>query len=121
MDVVSTAHVLDAAVQLGLIDQLTSGPRDINELAHACATDPSMTALLLDALAGLGLARRDAVGRYALASDALPLLRTLIRSWSQLSDVVRTASPWCWRTPPWAHLIFIPIACRCCRRRDLVS
>ena len=61
MDAVSTAHALAAAIELGLIDQLTSGPKEINELAHVCATDPSMTALLLDALAGL--VRRDALGR----------------------------------------------------------
>jgi hypothetical protein len=39
MDAVSTAHALAAAVELGLIDQLTSGPKDIKELAHTCATD----------------------------------------------------------------------------------
>lgn len=93
MDALSTAHVLAAAIELGLIDQVTSGPKEINELAHACATDPSMTALLLDALAGLGLVRRDALGRYALAIDLLPLLRTLIRSWSELSVVVRSGEP----------------------------
>ena len=93
MDAVSTAHALAAAIELGLIDQLTSGPKEINELAHVCATDPSMTALLLDALAGLGLVRRDALGLYALAIDLLPLLRTLIRSWSQLSVVVRSGEP----------------------------
>jgi O-methyltransferase domain len=93
MDAVSTAHVIAAAIELGLIEQFTSGPKEINELAHVCATDPSMTALLLDALAGLGLVRRDALGRYALAIDLLPLLRTLIRSWSQLSVVVRSGEP----------------------------
>jgi len=93
MDAVSTAHALAAAIELGLIDQLTSGPKEINELAHVCATDPSMTALLLDALAGLGLVRRDPLGLYALAIDLLPLLRTLIRSWSQLSVVARSGEP----------------------------
>ncbi|HEX2400420.1 MAG TPA: class I SAM-dependent methyltransferase [Mycobacterium sp.] len=93
MDAVSTAHALAAAIEVGLIDQLTSGPKEINELAHVCATDPSMTALLLDALAGLGLVRRDALGLYALAIDLLPLLRTLIRSWSELSVVARSGEP----------------------------
>jgi ubiquinone/menaquinone biosynthesis C-methylase UbiE len=93
MDAVSIAHALAAAIELGLIDQLTSGPKDIKELAHTCATDPSMTALLLDALARLDVARRDALGRYALAIDGLSLLRMLIHSWSQLSVVVRSGEP----------------------------
>jgi SAM-dependent methyltransferase len=92
-DAVSTAHVLAAAAELGLIDQLSSGPKDISELAQACATDQSMTALLLDALAGLGVARRDAVGRYGLAIDWLPLTSAAIRGWSQLSVVVRSGEP----------------------------
>jgi SAM-dependent methyltransferase len=93
MDAVSTAHVLTAAIELGLIDQLTSGPKNSTECADACATDPSMTSLLLDALAGLGVARREALGRYALTIDLPPLLRALIRSWSQLSVVVCNGKP----------------------------
>jgi SAM-dependent methyltransferase len=93
MDAVSTAHVLTAAIELGLIDQLTSGQKNSTECADACATDPSMTSLLLDALAGLGVARREAFGRYALAIDLPPLMRTLIRTWSQLSVVVRNGKP----------------------------
>jgi ubiquinone/menaquinone biosynthesis C-methylase UbiE len=92
-DAVSTAHVLAAAAELGLIDQLTSDPKDINELAQACATDQSMTALLLDALAGLGVAHGDAVGRYSLAIDWLPRMKAAIRGWSQLSVVVRSGEP----------------------------
>jgi hypothetical protein len=34
-DAVSTAYVLNAAVELGLIDQLTASPTDLNELAYA--------------------------------------------------------------------------------------
>jgi hypothetical protein len=93
MDAVSTAHVLTAAIELGLIDQLTSGLKNGTECADACATDPSMTSLLLDALAGLGVARREALGRYVLAIDLPRFLRALIRSWSQLSVVVRNGKP----------------------------
>jgi len=93
-DAVSTAHVLAAAAELGLIDQVTSsGPKDANELAHACATHPSMTALLLDALAALGVVRRDGAGRYGLAIDWLPVMKAAIRGWSQLSVVVRSGEP----------------------------
>jgi SAM-dependent methyltransferase len=93
-DAVSTAHVLAAAAELGLIDKVTSsGPKDANELAHACATHPSMTALLLDALAALGVVRRDGAGRYGLAIDWLPVMKAAIRGWSQLSVVVRSGEP----------------------------
>jgi hypothetical protein len=42
-EAVSTGNVLVATAKLGLIDHMTSGPKDANELAQACATDPSMT------------------------------------------------------------------------------
>jgi hypothetical protein len=48
LDAVSTGHILEATAELGLLDHLTSGPKDASELAQACATDLSMTALLLD-------------------------------------------------------------------------
>jgi hypothetical protein len=41
---VSTAHLVDAAAQRGIIDQLALGSHDTNEFADVCATDPSMTA-----------------------------------------------------------------------------
>jgi ubiquinone/menaquinone biosynthesis C-methylase UbiE len=93
MDVVSTAHVLDAAAELGLIDYLTRGPKDAIELAHGCSTDPAMTGLLLDTLATLGVLRSDASGRYALAIDGLPLMTRAARGWSQLAGVVRSGEP----------------------------
>jgi SAM-dependent methyltransferase len=93
-DAVSTTDVLAAADELGLLDQLTSsGPKDVNELAHACATNPSMTALLLDALAALGVVRHDGVGRYGLAIDWLPLMKSAIRGWSQLPVAVCSGEP----------------------------
>jgi SAM-dependent methyltransferase len=93
MDAVSTAHVLEAAAELGLIDCLTHGPKDATELAYACATDEPITALLLDALTNLGVLRRDASGGYALAVDGLPLMTTIAHGWSQLPDVVRSGEP----------------------------
>ena len=42
------------------------GSKDARELAQACATDPSMTALLLEALASLGAVHRNGSGRYIL-------------------------------------------------------
>jgi SAM-dependent methyltransferase len=93
MDAVSTAHVLDAAAEVGLIDSLADGPKHLTELAGTCGTDESMTTLLLDALTNLGVVRCDASGRYALTVDELPLLTTAATSWSHLAGVVRTGEP----------------------------
>jgi len=93
VDAVSTAHVLQAATELGLLDCLTRGPQDTAGLANACSTDLPMTALLLDALAGLGVLRDDAHGRYELAVDGLPLVTMADRGWSHLAGVVRSGEP----------------------------
>lgn len=92
MDAVSTAHVLRAATEIGLVDRLARGPQDTTELARACSTDLAMTGLLLDTLASLGVVRR-AHGRYELAADGLPLVSAVDRGWSHLADVVRSGEP----------------------------
>ena len=92
-DAVSTARVLDAAAEVGLIDSLAGGPKHTTELAGTCATDESMTTLLLDTLTDLGVVRCDASGRYALAVDGLPLLTMAAAGWSQLAGVVRSGEP----------------------------
>ncbi len=93
VDAVSTARVLHAASELGLIARLAGSPQGPAELASACSTDLSMTGLLLDALAGLGVARRDAQGRYELAVDGLPLVATVDQALAQLAGVVRSGQP----------------------------
>jgi SAM-dependent methyltransferase len=93
VDAVSTAHVLQAATELGVIDRLAGGPQDAAGLASACSTDLAMTGLLLNALASLGVLRRGAHGRYELAVDGLPLVTTVDRGWSHLAKTVRTGEP----------------------------
>jgi SAM-dependent methyltransferase len=93
MDAVSTARVLQAAFELGVIDCLAGGPQHAAGLASACSTDAPMTGLLLDTLASLGVVRRDAHGRYALGLDGLPLVSTVDRGWSHLAGVVRSGEP----------------------------
>jgi SAM-dependent methyltransferase len=93
VDAVSTAHVLRAAAELGVIDCLAGGPQDTAGLASACSTDLAMTGLLLNTLASLGVVRRDAHGRYELAVDGLPLVTTADRGWSHLAGIVRSGEP----------------------------
>ncbi|HEY3001838.1 MAG TPA: class I SAM-dependent methyltransferase [Kribbellaceae bacterium] len=93
VDAVSTAHLVRAAHELGLLHQLARRPRDANSLAHECATDPATTRELLDTLGVLGVVRRDVHGRYELAVDGLPLVAAVDRGWSQLAGVVRSGEP----------------------------
>jgi ubiquinone/menaquinone biosynthesis C-methylase UbiE len=93
MNALWTASVLEATAALGLLDQLSSGPKDAIELAQACATDPSMTALLLEALANLGLVHRNGSGGYILGVAGPALTKMAARAGSQLADAVRSGKP----------------------------
>ena len=94
LDAVSTGHILEATAELGLLDHLTSGPKDASELAQACATDPTMTALLLDTLANLGVVHGNGSGQYTIGVAGPALITTAARGgWSQVADVVRSGEP----------------------------
>jgi ubiquinone/menaquinone biosynthesis C-methylase UbiE len=93
MNALWTARVLEATAALGLLDQLSSGPKDAGKLARACATDPSMTALLLEALANLGLVHRNGSGGYILRVAGPALTKMAARAGSQLADAVRSGKP----------------------------
>lgn len=93
IEAVSTAGVLRSAAELGLLDAMSWGPRGPAELTTICSTDLSMTSLLLAALHGLGVARREADGRYELTFEGLSLVTTADRGWSLLAEVVRTGEP----------------------------
>lgn len=76
----STA-VLRACVELRVFDALADGPRDADEVASFCGTDPRGTGVLLAAAAGLGLVVRvgiedgaSAGNGYALPPGAAELL-----------------------------------------------
>jgi DNA-binding IclR family transcriptional regulator len=90
MDALGTAHIFEAAADLGLITQLTSGPKDAAELAQACATDPSITALLLDTLADLGVVHGNRSGRYRLGVGGPALMATAAHGGAKLANVVRS-------------------------------
>jgi hypothetical protein len=95
MNALWTARVLEATGALRLLDQLSSGPKDASELAEASATDPSMTALLLDTLADLGVVHRNRSGGYTSGQGGPVLIRTAshIPGVSKLANVVRSGKP----------------------------
>jgi SAM-dependent methyltransferase len=101
------SRIILTAVELGLADTLAGGEGMAREVAERLGTDLRATELLLNALVALGLVTKTG-GRYGnsrLASECLvstsPGYRGgglrhhlhLWRTWSQLTDVVRTGRP----------------------------
>jgi SAM-dependent methyltransferase len=101
------ARIVLTAVELGVADALDGRPLTAAEAAAALKTDPRATEILLDALVALGLASK-AGCRYANSPAAQAGLAAsspacgaaglrhhahLWRSWSALTDVVRTGRP----------------------------
>lgn len=98
------ARCVGAAVRLGVLEALAEGPRAAPEVAQATGCDPEATALLLNALVGIGLLKmrndRYVLGREArrwlLAGspgslrDASLFLADLWDRWSSLEQVVRS-------------------------------
>jgi hypothetical protein len=100
--------MLDAAIQLGVFDALSSGPLTSPEVAQRCEISVRGTRPLLDALASLQfLKKQDA--RYSLTPESAAFLvkgsptylggfvchnaHNLLPSWQQLAQVVRTGKP----------------------------
>lgn len=86
MDLFASAAVITAAQQVGLVRELLAGPRSAQEHAGALGLDARATALVLDALVGLGLAAREE-GRYEASAPVKERMR-----------------PWGESGPPWQNL-----------------
>ncbi|MFO0751010.1 MAG: methyltransferase [Myxococcota bacterium] len=97
--------VIAAAVELGVFEALTAGPRSADALAAALGTDAAATRRLLQALAALGLVARDGAswslgeaGRQLLADRpagawALLAASEYLPAWSELGATVRSGRP----------------------------
>jgi hypothetical protein len=101
------ACVLAAAADLDLFRPLAEAPLSAESAARRIGSDARATAVLLDALAALGLVDKDA-GRYSLSPDvAAALGRTgpgsvlamaqhqanCLRRWAQLAGTVKSGRP----------------------------
>ncbi len=99
--------VLAAGAELGLFDALAAAPLSGRRLAARLKSDLRATAMLADALAGMGVLEKKR-NRYALAPGISGLLTesgprsvvwmvrhqaNCLRSWSQLARVVKTGRP----------------------------
>lgn len=101
------SHILTAAAALGVFDALAEGPRSGDGTAQALGTDPRATRILLDALVGLGLARKveggygnTPTGQRCLVSGGpesvasnLRYQQLLAHAWADLPEVVRDGRP----------------------------
>jgi predicted O-methyltransferase YrrM len=101
------ACVITAAAELDVFTSLQGAPADAGELARRMGCDARATAILLDALAALGLLdKRD--GSYAVPADVAALLAeggrecvlgmarhlgNCLRRWARLGEVVQTGAP----------------------------
>jgi len=107
-----SACVLTAAADLDVFSVLSSGERTASSLASELGTDLRATAVLLDALAAMGLLEKRG-SKYSTPSDVaeiltatgsqnvLPMVRhqaNCLRRWVQLPQVVQSGKP-AQRTP----------------------
>ncbi len=109
------AAALSAAVELGVFEALAAGERSADAVAARCGASAGHVADLLDALASIGLLRRDGAGfafdpgaaRFldpsspACMIDALRMNLDLYPLWGRLAATVRDGKP---AIPPGAHL-----------------
>jgi len=68
------SHAVYVVSKLDVAEHLRKGPLSIEELSVRCGAVPAQLGQVMRALAGFGVFRRDALGRYALNAAARPLL-----------------------------------------------
>src|SRR4029453_1971465 len=85
-----TAAVFSAADRLGIFAALEAGPACADEVARDCDGDPRSTAILLEALAGIGVLEHDDEARFRAAVAELPTLTVLAANADLLVQAVRT-------------------------------
>lgn len=101
-----TTQILYAAAQLGIPDELASGPRHANEVAQRTGADPDAVYRLMRALASKGVLRHRSDGKFALTpmgealrADTPGSMRDMVlfighpahwEDWGNFLDSVRT-------------------------------
>jgi ubiquinone/menaquinone biosynthesis C-methylase UbiE len=85
-----TEAVFSAADRLGILAALEAGPACGDEVARDCDGDPRSTAIVLEALAGIGVLEHDDEGRFRAAVAELSTLPALAANSDLLVQAVRT-------------------------------
>ena len=97
MNTNGAAQVYHTALEAGVLSGLDGGPLAVGELAEKCRFQARPLALLLEALAAMGLVRESA-GEYSLTSVARMLLQSDYRElgnqyWRHLPDFLKSGVP----------------------------
>ncbi|WP_152364241.1 class I SAM-dependent methyltransferase [Microlunatus speluncae] len=92
-DAVTAVGALTGASRLGVLERLDRGPATPAELAADCGLTAGGAALLLGALAGLGIVRSDESGRHHPIGIRPTALDRLLALGDGLPDVLRTGVP----------------------------
>jgi SAM-dependent methyltransferase len=98
MNANGAAQVYREAIRAGVLDTLGTGPATGEAVARTCQLAATPVALLLDALAALGLAEDDGERRYRLTALGQALAGGSYRDlgdryWAHLPAFLRTAAP----------------------------
>jgi ubiquinone/menaquinone biosynthesis C-methylase UbiE len=101
--------VISAAVSNGVFDSLQDGARSADEVAKQTGASPRSLRILMNALVGLDLLKKDRQGRFSLTPESAAFLISnkpgthagffgtiapqLISRWLRLADIVREGRP----------------------------
>jgi ubiquinone/menaquinone biosynthesis C-methylase UbiE len=85
----SASTVLDASLELGVLDRLDQGPVDAAGLARDCGVRPESAPALLSALTSLGLAEPDHRGAFVGRAGDLRWFLELLRRWDSFAEGLR--------------------------------
>jgi len=105
----ASSIIIATAVRTRVFDELNKGPKTAAEVSAATGASERGLRMLMNALVGFELLKKDAQERYALTPESATFLvsgkpsslagfighidRDLISRWLELSDIVRTGRP----------------------------
>ena len=92
-EAVAASAALAAAQRLGVLARLEAGPANVPTLAQECQIGERSSAMLLAALASLGLVEAGDDGTYRAAASGLSWLAALRDQWEELAEVIHHDQP----------------------------
>jgi SAM-dependent methyltransferase len=113
----AASALLEASLELGVLDRLVAGPVDAATLAKECGIREETAPALLSALASLGLAETHEDGTYVGVTDGFMGFLQLLRRWDGFADGLRHRPKVAAGAPPGADDAFSrtvgPLAALC--------